>query len=250
MATGVLVVGVGKATRLLGYLMLTGKEYDATIRLGATTVTDDADGEVTSCADASTVRDEAVTAGLATLTGPLHQVPSAVSAIKVSGVRSYRRVRSGQTVDLPARPVEVSSFQAVDIRRNGLYLDVDTHVICSSGTYVRALARDLGASLGVGGHLTALRRTAVGPYRLTDARTMDQLAAKFRVIPLAQAAAAAFPRLDVDEETAVHVAHGVPLPAIGHEVGPVAVFGPDGTLLSLAVNKGSRAKHLAVFVGR
>lgn len=249
MATGVLVVGVGKATRLLGHLALTEKEYEATIRLGASTVTDDADGEVTGTADASAVTDEAIEAGVAALTGPIEQVPSAVSAIKVDGVRSYRRVRAGVEVKLAGRPVVVKAFDISEIRRDGAYADVDVRVTCSSGTYVRALARDLGSGLGVGGHLTALRRIAVGPYRLAGARTLGQLADRFEVMPLPDAAAAAFPRLDVDEETARRVAHGAPLPPIGIGPGPVAIFGPEGTLLSLAQDHGSKAKHLAVFVG-
>lgn len=248
MATGVLVVGVGKATKLLGHLALTAKEYDATIRLGAATATDDAEGEVTATADASAVTDDAVAGGVAGLTGPIQQVPSAVSAVKIDGVRSYHRVRSGEDVELPPRAVVVSRFDVLATRRDGPYVDLDVSVACSSGTYIRALARDLGASLGVGGHLTALRRTAVGPYRLDVARTLDQLGAEFTLLPLADAAAAAFPRLDVDAETAGRVAHGMPLPATGLGPGPVGVFGPDGTLLSLVEDRGSRAKHLAVFV--
>ncbi|WP_035812353.1 tRNA pseudouridine(55) synthase TruB [Jiangella gansuensis] len=249
MATGVLVVGVGKATRLLGHLALTDKEYDGTVRLGASTVTDDAEGEVTGGADASAVSDAAIAAAVRSLTGPIQQVPSAVSAVKIDGVRSYRRVRSGEDVQLPARDVVVSRFEVLATRRDGPYIDLDVRVVCSSGTYVRALARDVGAALGVGGHLTALRRTAVGPYRLSVARTLDQLAETFALMPLAEAAAAAFPRLDVDADTARKVSHGMPLPATGLGPGPVAVFGPDGTLLSLAEDRGPRAKHVAVFVG-
>ncbi|TDE14073.1 tRNA pseudouridine(55) synthase TruB [Jiangella asiatica] len=248
MATGVLVVGVGKATRLLGHLALSEKEYEATIRLGATTVTDDAEGEITGGADASAVTDDAVAAAVTELTGPIKQVPSAVSAVKIDGVRSYRRVRSGEDVQLPARDVVVSRFGVIATRREGPYTDLDVQVACSSGTYIRALARDLGAALGIGGHLTALRRTAVGPYRLDVARTLEQLAETFSLISLADAAAAAFPRFDVDAETAGKVAHGMPLPATGLGPGPVAVFGPDGTLLSLTEDRGSRAKHVAVFV--
>ncbi|TDC56994.1 tRNA pseudouridine(55) synthase TruB [Jiangella ureilytica] len=248
MATGVLVVGIGKATKLLGHLALTEKEYDATVRLGATTVTEDAEGEVTATADASAVTDAAVADGVAALTGPIQQVPSAVSAVKIDGVRSYHRVRSGENVDLPPRDVVVSRFDVLATRRDGPYVDLDVSVACSSGTYIRALARDLGASLGVGGHLTALRRTAVGPYRLDRAHTLEALAEDLVVLPIADAAAAAFPRLDVDAATAGKVAHGMPLPAMGLGPGPVAVFGPDGTLLSLAEDRGSRAKHLAVFV--
>jgi tRNA pseudouridine55 synthase len=248
MATGVLVLGVGRATRLLGHLALATKVYEGTIRLGASTLTDDALGEIIAESDPSGVTDEALRDAMAEFTGKIQQVPSAVSAIKKDGVRSYARVRAGERVELDARPVTVHRFEALEVRRHGRSVDLDVVVECSSGTYVRALARDLGAALGVGGHLTALRRTRVGPYRLADARTLKQLAGEMTVVPLADAAAAAFPRLDVDEQTAERVVHGVPLPPTGYGPGrPVAVFGPDGQLLSLVEDRGARAKHLAVF---
>jgi tRNA pseudouridine55 synthase len=248
MATGVLVLGVGRATRLLGHLALATKVYEGTIRLGASTLTDDALGEIIAESDPSGVTDEALRDAMAEFTGKIQQVPSAVSAIKKDGVRSYARVRAGERVELDARPVTVHRFEALEVRRHGRSVDLDVVVECSSGTYVRALARDLGAALGVGGHLTALRRTRVGPYRLADARTLEQLAGEMTVVPLADAAAAAFPRLDVDEQTAERVVHGVPLPPTGYGPGrPVAVFGPDGQLLSLVEDRGARAKHLAVF---
>lgn len=249
MATGVLLVGVGKATRLLGHLALTEKAYAATIRLGASTLTDDAEGEITGGADASGLDEHRLRAEMAALTGEIQQVPSAVSAVKIGGVRSYHRVRSGEQVELPARSVVVSRFDVVDLRRDGVFVDVDVEVECSSGTYIRALARDLGEALGVGGHLTALRRTRVGPYGLDAARTLDELTLTWAPLSLEDVAAAAFPRLDVDEDTARHVAHGAPLPRTELGPGPVAVFGPDGTLLSLVEDRGPRAKHLAVFVG-
>lgn len=251
MATGVLVLGVGRATKLLGHLALTDKAYDGTIRLGMSTVTDDAEGEVVSTSDASGVTDEALAAAMRGLTGDIQQVPSAVSAIKKDGVRAYARVRSGEQVELAPRPVTVRRFDLRDVRRQGSYVDLDVAVECSSGTYVRALARDLGAGLGVGGHLTALRRTRVGSYSIDGARTLDQLAAEFAVLPLGEAVAAAFPRLDVDADTARKVSHGVPLPPTGYGPGrPVAVFGPDGALLSLVEDRGERAKHLVVFAAQ
>jgi tRNA pseudouridine55 synthase len=249
MATGVLVVGIGKATRLLGHLALTEKSYEATIRLGASTVTDDAEGEVTAETDASALDDASIQAELEVLTGEIRQVPSAVSAIKVDGVRSYQRVRSGEEVALKARTVTVSRFDAVDIRREGPYTDLDVVVDCSSGTYIRALARDVGAALGVGGHLTKLRRTRVGPYSLHQAGTLDDLEQSLEPISLEESAAASFPRLDVDEQTARMVAHGAPLARTDMGPGPVAVFGPDGVLLSLVEDRGPRARYLAVFVG-
>ena len=248
MATGVLVVGVGRATRLLGHLALAEKGYTATIRLGASTVTDDAEGEVVDVADASGVTPAALAAEVAELTGTIRQVPSAVSAVKVDGVRSYARVRSGEQVALKAREVTIGRLEIMRTQWHGRHLDVDVEVDCSSGTYVRALARDLGAALGVGGHLTALRRTRVGPFGVESARTLDQLAETPTVMPLADAAAAVFPRLDVDAETAARVAHGAPMPRTGVDPGPVAVFGPDGMLLSLVQDRGPRAKHLVVFV--
>ena len=248
MATGVLVVGVGRATRLLGHLALAEKAYAARIRLGASTVTDDAEGEVVDVADASGVTSAALAVEVARLTGTIWQVPSAVSAVKVDGVRSYARVRSGEQVALKAREVTIGRLEVMRTQWHGRHLDVDVEVDCSSGTYVRALARDLGAALGVGGHLTALRRTRVGPFGMDSARTLDQLAEAPTVMPLAAAAAALFPRLDVDAETAARVAHGALLPRTGINPGPVAVFGPDGTLLSLVQDRGPRAKHLVVFV--
>jgi tRNA pseudouridine55 synthase len=247
MATGVLVLGINRATRLLGHLTLTEKGYDATIRLGATTVTDDAEGGVVATADASSVTDEQLASGVAALTGDLQQVPSAVSAVKIDGKRAYKRVREGEDVVLPPRPVNVRVFDVLATRRDGSLVDVDVHVECSSGTYVRALARDLGSALGVGGHLTALRRTRVGPYALDAARSLHDLAEDLVVLPIAAAAREAFPARDVDAAEAVVVSHGGPLPATGTE-GPVAVFGPDGTFLALLEDRGTTTKALAVFV--
>ena len=255
MATGVLVVGVNRATRLLGHLTLTEKAYDATIRLGATTVTDDAQGEVLTTVDPSGVTDDALRAGIDALTGDIAQVPSAVSAVKIAGERSYRRVRAGEEVELPPRPVTVHRFDLVGSRREEGFLDVDVQVVVSSGTYVRALARDLGSALGVGGHLTALRRTRVGPYGLAGAHTLDELAglvaqeppADLPVLPIADAARAAFPVRELDEAAATVVSHGGPLPATGAP-GPTAVFGPDGRFLALVEDRGATTRAIAVFV--
>src|SRR5205807_1399412 len=197
MATGVLVVGVEKATRLLGYLTLTEKEYAATIRLGQSTGTDDAEGEVTGTASAAGVSAETLLAAVAGLTGEIQQVPPAVSAIKVDGQRAYRLTRAGAAPELKPRPVTVYEFAVTAMRRDGQLLDVDATVRCSSGTYIRALARDLGVALGAGGHLTRLRRTRVGGYGIESARTLEQLAERFEVLALAQAASAAFPRRDL-----------------------------------------------------
>lgn len=247
MATGVLVLGVNRATRLLGHLTLTEKAYDATIRLGATTVTDDAEGDIVTTADASGVAEHSVAAGVDALTGEIAQVPSAVSAVKIDGKRAYKRVREGEDVVLPPRPVTVRTFEVLGIRRDAGYLDLDVRVECSSGTYVRALARDLGAGLGVGGHLTALRRTRVGPYALDVAHTLEQLADDLVVLPIADAARAAFPARELDVDAAGVISHGGPLPA-GGTPGPVAVFGPDGTFLALVEDHGATTRALAVFV--
>jgi len=248
MATGVLVVGVEKATRLLGHLALTEKGYDATIRLGQTTNTDDAEGEIIASASAARVTEDDVRKGVAALTGPIMQIPPQVSAIKVNGERAYKRARAGEEVELKARQVTVSSFEIIAVRRHGDLVDVDASVSCSSGTYIRALARDLGADLGVGGHLTALRRTRVGPYDLSGARTLEHLAAECAILPMADAVAAAFPRRDVTAEEAATVAHGGRLPALGLGSGPIGVFGPDGTLVALVEERGEVARSLAVFV--
>ncbi|MFJ8046346.1 tRNA pseudouridine(55) synthase TruB [Kitasatospora sp. NPDC096147] len=263
MATGVLVIGVERATRLLGHLMLTAKTYEATIRLGQTTITDDREGEVTASADASGVAREAIDAGIAALTGEIMQVPSKVSAIKIDGKRSYARVREGEDFELAARPTTIHSFvvhgQRAAVAEDGTpVIDLDVTVECSSGTYIRALARDLGAGLGVGGHLTALRRTRVGPYGLDAARTLEELeesvkgedGAPLRVLAIADAAAAAFPRWDVDAGQAEQLSHGTRLKAPGLGVeGPVAVFDPDGRFLALIEEKDGQAKPVAVFVG-
>jgi tRNA pseudouridine55 synthase len=254
MATGVLVLGVERATKLLGHLALTEKEYLGTVRLGQSTLTDDAEGEITASADASAITREAVEAGVAALTGDIMQVPSKVSAIKINGVRSYKRARDGEEFDIPARPVTVSSFAVHDVRdavaENGTpVLDLVVSVVCSSGTYIRALARDLGAGLGVGGHLTALRRTRVGPYRIDGARTLEQLQKELTVLPVAEAAAVAFPRWDLDERRTRLALNGVRLEMPGEYAGagPVAVFDPAGRFVALVEEQKGKAKSLAVF---
>ncbi|MBC6463272.1 tRNA pseudouridine(55) synthase TruB [Actinomadura sp. HBU206391] len=248
MATGVLVVGVDKATRLLGHLALTEKVYDATIRLGQSTNTDDAEGEIVASEPAGGVGDEALREGIAALTGEILQVPPQVSAIKVDGKRAYKLARAGEEVALKARPVTVREFAVRDVRRHGDLVDVDASITCSSGTYIRSLARDLGRSLGTGGHLTELRRTRVGPYDLGMARTIERLTEAFEVLPMGEAVSAAFPRRDVSPDDAKKIAHGGRLPAAGLGPGPIGVYGPDGTLLALVEEAGAVARPLAVFV--
>ena len=252
MATGVLVVGVEKATRLLGHLALTQKEYRGTVRLGQSTDSDDADGEILAQVPATNVTPAALGAAAAALTGEIQQVPPGISAIKVRGQRAYRLTRGGAPPDLPPRPVTIASLEIVALRRvsdeRGDLLDADIEVTCSSGTYIRAIARDLGVALGVGGHLTALRRTRVGPYLASDAATLEELGASLSVIPLAQAAAAAFARRDLTADEARLVGHGGRLAAVG-AVGPVAAFGPDGSLIALLAEEDGQARSLAVFTG-
>ncbi|MDP5227828.1 MULTISPECIES: tRNA pseudouridine(55) synthase TruB [Arthrobacter] len=251
MATGVLVVGVNKATRLLTYIVGTGKRYTATIRLGQSTITDDAEGEVTAAHDASAVSEEAVRTAVAAFLGEIQQVPSSVSAIKVNGERSYARVRAGEDVALAARPVTIHRFDVLDVRHEGSLVDVDVDVECSSGTYIRALARDLGAGLGVGGHLTVLRRHEVGPFTLDAARTMEQLAEDFQVLDLDQAARDLMPSRELSAEEAADLSHGRRIlrdpeqPASAER--PVAAFAPDGALIALLADSGRHAKPVLVF---
>ena len=247
MATGVLVLGIERATRLLGHLALHEKSYAATIRLGVSTVSDDAEGEVVATVDASGVTNEAIAAGVTALTGEIQQVPSSVSAIKVDGVRSYARVRGGEDVDLPARPVTVSRFDVKAVSRATGVVDVEVEVTCSAGTYVRALARDLGAALGVGGHLTVLRRTRVGVFGLDVARSLDSLEQQLVIMPLGQAVADSFPRLDVDEDIARLVRHGGAVPVDQPGPGPIGVFDPSGRVLALMESRGSQLRPLVVF---
>jgi tRNA pseudouridine55 synthase len=242
MATGVLIVGVGRATRLLGYLARDDKDYLASIRLGASTTTDDAEGEVLEISDAGSVTDAMVLAEMGALSGEIEQVPSAVSAIKIDGVRSYARVRAGNEVALAARPVRVDRFEL--LRRDADHLEVA--VTCSTGTYVRALARDLGRALGVGAHLTALRRTRVGRFGLDRARTLDALEADFSAVPLAAAVDSAFARVDVSDEEARRIGHGQRL-TLALPASPTGVFAPDGRVVALVEDRDGLAQPLCVF---
>ncbi|MDX6228789.1 MAG: tRNA pseudouridine55 synthase [Frankiales bacterium] len=249
MATGVLVIGVGKATRLLGHLALTGKVYRATVRLGETTSTDDAEGEPLVSTAADGLDEDALRAALEAFRGEITQVPPQISAIKVDGKRSYARARAGETVELAARTVTVSRLDLGAVRRHDGLLDLDVEIACSSGTYIRSIARDLGEALGVGGHLTGLRRTAVGPYTLVEARTLEQLVDNLEMLPLDRAVALGFPRVDVEADDARRFVHGIRLPAAGLGPGPVGVFGPGGELLALAEDRAGELRSLCVFVG-
>lgn len=245
MATGVLVLGVDRATRLLGHLMLTEKAYEATIGLGVTTTTDDAEGEVLATAAPEQLErldEEAVRGALGAFVGEIQQVPTAVSAIKVDGKRAYQRVREGEEVQLAARAVTVHELVVHDVPLPQVRISLR----CSSGTYVRAIARDLGVALGVGGHLSALRRTAVGPYDLGVARTLDQLGEEFAVLPLAEAARRGFDAVELGEREAddVRVGRSLDRPLAGLS----ALFAPDGDFLALYEPRDGRARAVAVFV--
>ncbi|KDA05839.1 tRNA pseudouridine synthase B [Microbacterium sp. CH12i] len=246
MATGLLVLGIEGATRLLTYVVGADKTYFATIRLGQTTGTDDAEGEVTSTADAATVR--AVTGaqiadGIAALTGDISQVPSAVSAIKVDGRRAYDRVRAGEHVELKARAVTVSRFDVLDERQSEGFRDLDVVVDCTSGTYIRALARDLGSALGVGGHLTALRRTRIGPFDVADAVGLEDLVDATTLTPAAAAAQILQP-LEVSADEARDLRHGKRLAGSASRLDGAlgAAIDPDGELIGVVEKRGTDLK--------
>ncbi|TPG16289.1 tRNA pseudouridine(55) synthase TruB [Pedococcus bigeumensis] len=257
MATGVLVLGIGRATRLLTFLVGCDKDYTATIRLGQRTITDDAEGEVTASTAADGVTTEQLQAAVGRLTGDIQQVPSSVSAIKVKGERSYARVRAGEDVELPPRPVTVSRFDVLATRAGDVdgipVLDVDVEVTVSSGTYVRALARDLGDTLGVGGHLTALRRTRVGAFTLDQAHDLESLGAlgdpeQIPVTLLADAARAQFTVRELTDAETTAVGYGQRVDSAQEgRIDPVAAFAPDGRLVAMLDESGHKAKGHVVF---
>lgn len=251
MATGVLVIGVGRATRLLGYLAGQSKEYRATIRLGSTTTTDDAEGEPSGAVAPEAiagVSDEEIRSGLTQFVGEISQVPSAVSAIKVDGKRAYDLVRAGVDPDLQARTVRIDGIRVLGIARGQGWIDVDVVVECGSGTYIRAIARDLGMALGIGGHLTALRRTRVGDFAAEEGCAIEDIG-EGSLIPLAEAARRSFPCMSLSAEHALDVRHGRrPMVELA---GLTATFTADGEFLSLSEpgSPGKGIRHLAVFVG-
>lgn len=271
MATGVLVAGIGRGTKFLAHVHSDSKSYTATIRLGAATLTDDAEGEVLASADATGITDNQIAAGIAKLTGEIMQRPAAVSAVKIDGVRAYERIRRGEKVEIPARPVTVSSFELLDTRRHGEFIDLDVAVACSAGTFIRSLARDLGEDLGVGGHLIALRRTSAGTFSLADARTIEQLTlaaetwdaahpeyAEVRNAPAERAASMmswnldeacrrCFPTREVTESDGHDLALGKWLEPVGLK-GVHAAVTPQGRVPALIAESGKRAK--TVFVVR
>ena len=246
MATGVLVIGIERATKILGLVSGTAKSYSATIRLGRITTTDDAEGEVVQDISARAISDAEIHAGIAPMRGEISQRPSAVSAIKIGGKRAYQLAREGQQVDLAERRVRIDRFEVLAIRSEGDFVDVDVEVDCSSGTYIRALARDLGETLKVGGHLTALRRTRVGGYGLDHARTLEELAEQpVLSYTLDQACLLAFPRREITAAEAEDAGHGRPLTAAG-VAGVYAATDPDGRVMALLEDHGDRTKSVVV----
>jgi len=246
MATGLLVLGLNSSTRLLTFLVGLDKEYYATIRLGATTTTDDAEGDTVSTVDASTVSLAALEAALQPLRGPISQVPSSVSAIKVDGRRAYDLVRGGETVELKSRAVTVSALEVLDWRP-GATAELDVRVECSSGTYIRAIARDLGSALGVGGHLTALRRTRIGPFSIDDASTLEDLDPEAGMRDPVDVARLLFPVLDLDEQQAVDLSHGKRFPVSADDAGPVAAVTREGRLAGLVTISEGRVRPIVNF---
>lgn len=254
MATGLLVLGLNSATRLLTYLVGLNKEYFATIRLGASTNTDDADGTELSRAPGGAVAAitaESLAKGIVPLTGEISQVPSSVSAIKVDGKRAYTLARAGESVELASRAVTVSAFETLGSRRDAGFLDVDVRIECSSGTYIRALARDLGASLSVGGHLTALRRTRIGPFQVTDAASLETMNVVSALLDPALAATRLFPSYSLSTQEAIDLGHGkrlsIAAPELAAVDGPIAAIGPDGRLAGLIGLSDGVAKPLVNF---
>jgi tRNA pseudouridine55 synthase len=246
MATGVLVIGIERATKILGLVTETSKSYAATVRLGQATSTDDAEGEVIQQVSAQHVTDDAIATVIAGMRGDIEQVPSAVSAIKVDGQRAYRLVREGHTVELAARPVRVDRFDMLAVRRHDQLIDVDVEVDCSSGTYIRALARDLGAALTVGGHLIALRRTRVGRFGLDQARALDDLAERPGLtLTLDEACLLLFSHRQLDDEQADAAANGRSLNPVGID-GVYAAHTGDGRVIALLCDDGPRTKSVVV----
>jgi tRNA pseudouridine55 synthase len=246
MATGVLVIGIERATKILGLVTETSKSYTATIRLGQSTSTEDAEGEVTQQFSAQGVTEEAIEAAIAGLRGDIAQVPSAVSAIKVDGQRAYRLAREGHAVELAARPVRIDRFEMLAVRRHDQLVDVEVEVDCSSGTYIRALARDVGAALRVGGHLIALRRTRVGRFDVAQARSLEDLAERPGLsLTLDEACLLLFAHRELTGDEADSVANGRALNPAGID-GVYAAHTADGRVMALLRDEGSKTKSIVV----
>jgi len=247
MATGVLVLGFGNGTRLLQYITDGEKSYTATIVLGASTVTDDHEGEVLIATDAHSVSDDEVKRILAAMIGTISQRPSSVSAVKVDGERAYDRVRAGEVFELAARTVTISSLQILEIRHLEKTTEVDIDVTCSAGTFIRAIARDLGDELKVGGHLRALRRTRVAGFALDVATSVQDLKDKnFTALHLIDVARRTFQARELTVEEVRELSFGRPLsPSASNEI--VAGISAQNELIALLKNESDKAKPVAVF---
>lgn len=247
MATGVLVLGFGNGTRLLQYITDGDKSYTATIVLGAATVTDDREGEVSSETDASQITDDQIKTGLAKMIGEIAQRPSSVSAVKVGGERAYDRVRAGEVFELAARNITISTLDILEIRRVGLRVEVDIDVTCSAGTFIRAIARDLGSELQVGGHLSALRRTRVAGFPISQAISFEELKAQsFTPLELADVARATFDVRELALDEVLELSFGRPLKSNLTDA-IFAALAPDNRLIALLKNESGKAKPIAVF---
>jgi tRNA pseudouridine55 synthase len=247
MATGVLVLGFGNGTRLLQYITDGDKSYTATIILGAATITDDREGEVISEADASHITDDQIKTGLAKMIGEIAQRPSSVSAVKVGGERAYDRVRAGEVFELAARTITISALDILEIRHLGALMEIDIDVTCSAGTFIRAIARDLGSDLQVGGHLCALRRTRVAGFPISQAISFEDLKAQsFSPLELADVARATFQVRELGLDEVQELSFGRPLQANASDL-IFAALSPDDRLIALLKNESGKAKPIAVF---
>jgi len=247
MATGILVLGFGNGTRLLQYITDGDKSYVATIVLGVSTITDDKEGEVLSSADASGVADSEIERVLKSMFGTIAQRPSSVSAVKVGGERAYDRVRAGETFELDARQVTISQLDILAIRHLDKTTEVDIEVTCSAGTFIRAIGRDLGIELKVGGHLSALRRTRVAGFTEKDAVSFEDLKAqKFTALALADVARVTFRVRELTLDEVHELSFGRPLSENGH-TSVTAALSPDNRLIALLKDEGAKAKPIAVF---
>ena len=247
MATGVLVLGFGNGTRLLQYITDGDKSYTATIVLGQSTITDDREGEVITEVDAAKVTDDQIKSGLLKMVGEIQQRPSSVSAVKVGGERAYDRVRAGEVFELAARTITISALDILEIRRLGSRIEIDIDVTCSAGTFIRAIARDLGSDLEVGGHLSKLRRTRVAGFPISQAISFEELKAQtFTSLELADVARATFEIRELALDEVLELSFGRSL-ASNRSEEIFAALSPDNRLIALLKNESGKAKPIAVF---
>ena len=251
LATGLLVLGIESGTKLLTFLVGADKTYEAVIRLGQQTISDDSESAVVATASPDEIvklSDEDIARGIAKLTGVIMQTPSSVSAIKVAGKRAYDLVRAGEEVELKAREVKIYSFEMLSVKRVSGFMDVKVRVECSSGTYIRAMARDLGNLLGVGGHITALRRTKVGHFEVTEANSIEELG-ELRLTELATAARQLFPIVELTESEVTDLIHGKRISGKSEVSGLAAGLSTSGKLVAVLESVKTDLKSVVVFQG-